>query len=106
MRGGFASGGFFLLPNFGVLSKRHAALRIEVGPLPERLSGIGAQIVPGRKIVRFRQALEEAADVWIVLWIGLQDRVVHIPGLLSPGVEDDLLVGVVRMQCGNDALDR
>ena len=29
--------------------------------------------------------------------IGLQDGVVHVPGFLVPGIEDDLLVGVVRV---------
>src|SRR5215212_8623541 len=31
-------------------------------------------------------------------------RVVHVPRLLSPRIEDDLLVGVVGMQRGNGAL--
>ena len=34
------------------------------------------------------------------------DGVVDVVGRLLPGVEDDLLVGVVRVQRGDDALDR
>ena len=106
MRGGFVSGGFFLLPDFGVLRKRHAGLRVEVGPLPERLSGIGAQVVPGGQIVSLQQAPEEAADVGVVLWIGLQDRIIYVPRLLSPRIEDDFFIGMVGMQGGDDAFNR
>ena len=35
--------------------------------------------------------------------IGLQDCVVDVPGILMPGIEDDFLVGVVRMDGGNDS---
>ena len=62
--------------------------------------------VPGRQVVGLGQPAEEIADVRVILRIRDQDGVVDIPGLLPPGIEDDLLVGVVGMERGDHALDR
>src|SRR5690606_30591560 len=42
------------------------------------------------------------------LWLALRpdNRVVHVEGCLLPGIDDDLLVGMIRMQRSDDTLDR
>ena len=52
--------------------------------------------VPARQVVGVGQALEEVGDVRVVLGVGDQDGVVDVPARLPPGIEDDLLPGVVR----------
>ena len=63
---------------------------------------VDALAVPGGQIRGFGQAVEHIPHVRIELRIGLQHRVVHIPGRLAPGVEGYLLVGVVRVQGDHD----
>ena len=66
--------------------------------------------MPGGQVVCVGQPREESLDVRIRLRIcgavGIQDGVVDVVGRLLPRVEDDLLLGVVRVQRGDDALDR
>src|SRR5689334_22204698 len=41
---------------------------------------------------------EESLHVLVILW--LQDhRVVHIPGSLPPGIENDVLISMIGVQC-------
>src|SRR6266446_6809765 len=46
------------------------------------------------------------ADVAVFARVGDQDRVVDVPALLSPRVEDNFLPGVVRMQRRDDPVSR
>ena len=95
--GGLGGGGLLLHPELGANALR-----------PPGLPGGGL----GCEVLR-----DVAADVWIGAWIpslgtgrrhGVVrgDGVVDVEGHLPPGIEDDLLVGVVGVQRGDDALDR
>src|SRR5262249_44518421 len=46
--------------------------------------------VPGWSVVFLWQAPEEAAHVRVIARVGLEDRIVDVPGDLLPRVEDDL----------------
>ena len=77
------------------------------GPARRRPSAPpGALRVPGRQVVGVGQAAKKSPTSGSVVRVGDQDRVVDVPGLLPPGVEDDLLLGVVGVQRGDDAPDR
>src|SRR5258708_2693614 len=60
---------------------------------------------PRRGVVAFWQQLKEIAYVRVGSGIVLQNGIVDIPRILMPGVEDDLLIGLVRMQRGHNPFD-
>jgi len=66
----------------------------------------GTSRKPCWQIIVIRQAPEETADIWVSFWISLCDRVVNVPGFLAPGIKDDPLVRVVRMQRADHPLNR
>ncbi len=61
-------------------------------------SAADARLMPRRKIVVGTQSAEEVTDVRVVSRIFDQHRVVDVPGLLVPRIEDNLLPGVVRVE--------
>ena len=77
----------------GLLLGAHAT----AGPL-------GVPRLPGLASLRREVSAGEGFDVVVPAGIE-QHRVVHVPGLLLPGIEEDFLVGVVGMQRGDHALN-
>ena len=74
------------------------------GSLDSRLLFLVAELtfyaltVPGGQVVGDWQFAEEVADVGILCGICLKDRVVDVPTLLPPGVEDYLFVSMIRVK--------
>ena len=70
--------------------------RFRGGRLLERSEATPGPLgIPGGRVVPCREPLEEVAYVGISGRICLEDRVVDVPGLQVPGIEDDFLVRVV-----------
>src|SRR5579883_1224489 len=65
-----------------------------------------SQVMPGNERTRSgaEEALEAIAHVGVGARVGDEDGVVSVPALLPPGVEDDLLPGVIRMNGGDDTV--
>src|SRR5262245_5783659 len=61
---------------------------------------VDSQIVPRFKSAGYaaEDALKMIPHVRILARIADQDRVVAVPGILSPAIEDGFLPGIVRMQ--------
>ena len=62
-------------------------------------------LIPSRQVVALGKANEKFADIGIGAGDEC-DSVVDVPIYLLPWIEDYLLIGVVRVQRGNDARDR
>ena len=81
----------------GGLLRRHLFVRAQ--------SAADALLVPARQIVSLRDATKQRADIGIAPSVH-EHRIVGVPDLLPPRVEDGLLECVVRVERGDDATDR
>ena len=63
------------------------------------------RLMPGGEVLRIRQAGKESLDVIVCLGV-TRDGVVDVIRRLLPRIEDDFFPGVIRVQRGDDPLDR
>src|ERR1039458_6529034 len=74
--------------------------------LPRAKGPRGSLRVPGGQIIARWEEFEERAHVRIASRVRLEHRIVDGPRILAPGIEDTLLVGLIRMDGGDDASQR